>query len=112
MYSESKYPLRLQCRLILTFSRATARLSRVTTPLLHLLSQYTGLKNLTIPAGSAPQTSGGDYRCVGIHYGQSVRTKLNFAQYDSEAYRDLVLGTFANFLSSTSGMLARRSMKK
>ena len=88
---------------VLTCSRATARLSRVATPLLRLLSQYTGLENLTLLAGSAPRTSGEDYRCVGVHYGQSIRTKLNFAQYDPDAYRDLVLGTFANFLASTSG---------
>ncbi|GJE99778.1 hypothetical protein PsYK624_160490, partial [Phanerochaete sordida] len=62
---------------------ATARLSRVITPLLKI-------------------EPGGSYRCVGVHYGQSIRTKQTFAQYDSEAYRDQVIGTFVNYLASTS----------
>ena len=73
------------------------------TPLLELISQYTGLPILSLIAGSPPQTPGEDYRVVGVHVGQSLGPiPLNFAQYDPAAYRDLVLGTFANFLSSTS----------
>ncbi|GJF00733.1 hypothetical protein PsYK624_170330 [Phanerochaete sordida] len=83
-------------------AEATARLSRVVTPLLKLVSEQTGLGVISLIAGSAPKESGGVYRCVGVHYGHSVRTNQNFAQYDPDAYRNQVIGSFVNFVASTS----------
>lgn len=76
------------------------------TPFLQLISDRTGLDNVTILAASAPKESGGDYRCVGVHHGQTVRTKQNVAQFDPEAYRNQMVGTFINYVAATSGASA------
>ncbi|GJE98464.1 hypothetical protein PsYK624_146960 [Phanerochaete sordida] len=81
---------------------ATARLSIILQPLLSLLSAHTGLPNFSVIAGAPPADSGGSYRLIGVHYGPKTRTGQTFAQHNSDAYRDLVLGSFANFLASTT----------
>lgn len=73
-------------------------------PLLDMISRYTGLKNLTLLAGSPPDHIGGDYRIVSVHYGRTATVvPLRFSEFESDQYREKVLGQFSRFLSATSG---------
>ena len=68
------------------------------------ISRLTGLKNITLLGGTAPETPDGDYLCMGLHHGTSVSPAgLNFSEFNPSGYADRVLGHWAEFLQATSG---------
>ena len=90
-------------------NRARNRLSKVVTPLLQLISKYTGLTSLTLIGGARPEASVGpnaDYLVASVHYGKTDEpSPRDFPTYDPIAFRRNFLGSYAKYLSRTKGQL-------
>ena len=75
--------------------RARNRLSAVITPLLKLISDYTGLEALTLLAGKAVEGSA-DYIVGVVNYGQTKElVPRDFKSWDTQGF-DRVIEQFTN----------------
>lgn len=83
---------------------AQKRLAPVLKPLLELVAEWTGLKYVTLIAGSLPEP--GETKCcvACIHFGEMKdKVPKNFAEWDPDSFSKKVLSHFGRFLEYVRG---------
>ncbi|KAI0341000.1 hypothetical protein BDW22DRAFT_1346726 [Trametopsis cervina] len=83
-------------------ANARRRLAPIVTPLLKLISEATGLQNITLLGGTAPSSPTEKYLVSVVHYGTTAEpVPKDFFDFDRDGFRLNVLGQFCKFLGAT-----------
>lgn len=81
-------------------------LAPVLKPLMQMVAERTGLKYITLIAGSPREPGEQKCRVACVHYGETNdKEPRNFAKWDPEGFSMHVLGHFGKFLEYIHGKL-------